>query len=95
MIARCDARHWIHAFHPGHASITIPHKEVGWLWDALAIGSLRRRIPRHYEDEIEALAKAIEPGFPPGPPRFVRTDRTSLKTGVHGAGPYHSSLRLD
>lgn len=94
VIARCDARHWIHAFHPGHTSVTIPRKEVGWLWDALAIGSLRKRIPKQYEDEIEELAKAIEPSFPPGPPRFVRTDRTSLKTGVHGAGPYHTAKQV-
>lgn len=93
-IARFDTRHWIRAFHPTHDTITIPQQSIGWLWEALKIGSMHRRVPKQYEDEIEELAKSLESSFPPGAPRFVRTDKTSLKTGIHGAGPYLTAKQV-
>lgn len=95
MIARCDTRHWIGTFHPDHELITIPSREVPWLWQALSIGSMNRRVPKHYEDEIDQLAHTLSvASFPPGKPRFVRTDKTSLKTGVHKAGPYTTAKQV-
>ena len=98
-----DARHWIGTFLPHATRVTIPRKHVEWLWCAFQMGSFRGAPPAQYEDELQALAELLTPeltqaaeaaGADLATGIFVRTDRTSLKTGVHGVGPYRSALEI-
>lgn len=70
----------------------VPSSELGWMLRAWRVGRYQGdRFPVTFVDDLEIFLSKHEPGWPEGA-WFVRSERVSLKTGMHGAGPY-TSLR--
>ncbi len=61
--------------------------QYGWMKEASDLHKLTGTMSRLYDDDLDAL-----PTYPffDGTPWFVRTDNVSLKTGLHGAGPFRT-----
>ena len=75
---------WIDRMHD-YKKITIQKKDVSWLYEILKLTNITGKFTDIYDDEIDYLVKEL--GEIDGS-YFVRTDRTSLKNGIFGVGPY-------
>lgn len=70
--------------------ITIDNSyHLNWIKDAHKIGSITKRFPLNYKEELQELLymyrhldEFLKSGF------FVRTDHCSMKTGIHGVKKY-------
>lgn len=84
-ISLFDTKYWIDKFH-SYNKITIHKKDIGWLYECLEYGNLFRKFPSNYVEELDDLIMQ----YPEIEKQdyFIRTDRTSLKNGIHGIGPY-------
>lgn len=79
-----DTKNWIDDFHK-YTKITILKKDIIWLYECLEYGNLYRKFPSLYYEELDDLIKQ----YPIQKKNyFVRTDKTSLKSGIYGIGPY-------
>jgi len=80
---------WVDQFHSNYRVINI---QAYWLAKAAIPGGMAGIFPRTFSEELteylESMTKTFERVFD-GTPYFVRSERTSLKYGVHGAGPYY------
>ncbi len=94
-----NTKFWIDKFHKNnYYKLTLDRSELRWMTEASKIGMFRRRFSHMYDDELEdACAKyetqineinknlnEDETGW------FIRSDRVSLKYGIHRAGPYNN-----
>lgn len=92
-LARTRTKNWVNLFHKEVPKIIIDGEDLQWIKKAaLTIGVHTRKFSHIYDDEIEATCKKYEPIFSNIPFReegwFIRTERVSLKEGMHGTGPY-------
>lgn len=69
--------------------------DLTWIKEAAHIGSISGTFPVLHNDELESLCnryqvynELLHKGV------FVRTDHVSLKTGIHGKGPYTSIKQI-
>lgn len=84
-------RNWISEFHDKYHTIILDRDDLTWMSQAQAIGMITGMFPKLFTEELLETCSKHESQFVHGH-WFVRTDRTSLKDGVHGIGPY-SDLR--
>lgn len=90
------SKYWIEQFH-AYKKIVIEKQDIKLLWDAFVIGSLNKRVPTIYLDELNELAYKYTQKYPKlfdNHGYFVRTDKTSLKTGMYGNCKYDSLLKI-
>jgi len=100
VISWSNTKNWIFQFHD-HDSIQVIKvtdiNDLKWMYDASKIGYISRRFSALYKEELEDFcdryaaemnAKLMIKGV------FVRTEHVSLKTGMHGTGPYYSIKQI-
>jgi hypothetical protein len=90
------SKNWIDNFH-SYKKIVIEKPDIKLLWDAFIIGSLNKRVPTIFIEEISDLAYKYTQKYPDiftNDGYFVRTDKTSLKTGMYGNCKYDSLLKI-
>jgi len=92
------SKNWIDNFH-SYKKIVIEKPDIKLLWDAFIIGSLNRRVPTIYIEELNDLVYKYTQKYPDifnviNNSYFVRTDKTSLKTGIYGNAKYDSLLKI-
>lgn len=87
-LEECSTRHWIDKFHKSYMVINIPKKNMRWLKKAATVGKITGGFPQMYSDEKHDLIDELKINFK-GEGYFVRCENVSLKSGMHGAGPYY------
>lgn len=90
------SKYWIDNFH-SYKKIVIEKPDIKLLWDAFIIGSMNKRVPNIYIEELNELAYKYTQKYPDifiNDGYFVRTDKTSLKTGMYGNCKYDSLLKI-
>lgn len=92
------SKYWIDNFH-SYKKIVIEKPDIKLLWDAFIIGSMNKRVPNIYIEELNELAYKYTQKYPDlfndiNDGYFVRTDKTSLKTGMYGNCKYNSLLKI-
>jgi hypothetical protein len=91
---RGKTRNWIDLFHKDdYHKITLDESDLKWLNEAFKIGTQTNRFSHIYDDELEELCKKYGDMIPDGN-YFIRTDRVSLKNGIHGTGPYSNFRKI-
>lgn len=94
--AKFYSKNWIDKFH-SYERIVIEKQDLLFLWDAFQIGSLNHRVPTIYIEELNELATKYSLKYPEifdNKSYFVRSDKTSLKTGIYGNAKYDSFLKI-
>lgn len=91
--ARLEAtytHHWVDAFRDHYEKVTLPPRAVATLLAASAAGKLTGRAPLSYNEDLDDIAATLPLSalLSSAAGAFVRTESVSLKTGMHGAGPY-------
>jgi hypothetical protein len=81
-----NTKNWIHQFHDNLSVISI--KETKWIKQAFKIGTFTKKFSNLFMDELDDLCFKYREFDNFGEGLFVRTDHVSLKTGIHGKGPY-------
>ena len=88
-ISRGRTKNWIHKFHGTYHVIVLSEPyDLYWMREAVQIGMITGNFSHIYDDELNDLCDKYEHLFPSEGKWFVRTDRVSLKEGMHGKGPY-------
>jgi hypothetical protein len=86
VLEQTETRFWIDKFHTQYLVFNLPEQELHWIKQAAAIGSFTGTISSIFAEEIQELNKNYK--LNAHQEYFVRTEKFSLKTGIHGAGPY-------
>jgi len=87
-----NTNNWIHSFHKNIPTIVVNTKnDLKWICDASKIGCISQKFSSLYREELEDFCNKynnfnslMKDGV------FVRTEHVSLKTGIHGIGPYYN-----
>lgn len=79
-------RHWVDKFHVGYTVVDLQGGVLAWVRDAARAGAITGRFPGHFREELGAACADLPPL--PAAANFVRGDAVSLKTGMHGVGPF-------
>jgi len=94
VIGQGKTKNWIDLFHSDYKTMTLERRDIRWIYEAFKIGQFTGKFPHSYDEELEEfmekhqdLEKEL---FSRGQEYFVRSERVSLKCGVHGTGPYKS-----
>jgi hypothetical protein len=85
---------WVWKFHNKDRVRSVELVNVKWMKDAAKVGKITGKFPKLYIEELEDSIlqnNKIETMFDMG--YFIRTEHTSLKTGMYGIKPY-TSLRM-
>ena len=96
VLERCNTENWVHDFHevPESRILTINEPDLQWMREAEKIGMITNEFTKLYQEELDEFCEITErerPDFIAELSKgnwFVRTNRVSLKNGVHGTGPY-------
>lgn len=88
-INKFDTNNWIDKFHK-YEKIVI--KEVKILSDILKLYNINNKFPKLYSEDLDDIVKKYSEKYKNIKinNKFVRTNKTSLKTGCYGIGPYNS-----
>jgi len=81
------AKHWIHNFHESILIMDIKKKDYTWMKQCHQIGKHTKKFPESYKEELDDMIQE-NISFLEKKDYFVRTENVSLKTGIHGVGPY-------
>ncbi len=87
VISQGMTKHWVDKFHNLYHKITLDKSDIYWMNEAANIGMITGKFSHLYDDELDHICKKYEGQFPEGE-WFIRSDRVSLKEGMHGVGPY-------
>jgi len=106
----CDTSRWAPMFWRSFHQINIDATDLLWLKEAAQIGKVTGRVSRLFTENIrQAAGKYHDPvlfttaqptlkgeaaSAPTSLEWFVRTERVSLKSGQHGAGPYTNMTQI-
>lgn len=82
-----DTCNWINLFHSHNSyhKLIIKGYDMIWIKEAFRIGCQTGKFPQMYAEELENF---YQNNTIPEGNWFVRTDKVSLKYGMHGVGPY-------
>jgi hypothetical protein len=81
---------WVDLFRDSYIVINIDPNELKWMKQAAKIGCHTGTISHLYDDDLDMLLlknKQFDTIFN-GTPYFIRAENVSLKSGMHGVGPY-------
>lgn len=95
----CKTYNWINLFHKDIFKLSISGFELQWIKEAFDIGCFTKKFPKMYKEELRDLLEGslsplqkyknvLTQGY------FVRTDKSSLKYGIHGPGPYDNMKKI-
>ena len=91
VIDKTKFSNYIDNFHSEYEKITLDYTDIQWILEAYNIGKHTNNFPISYIEDLEDMLikykTEIDHIFT-GQNYFVRTDRTSMKYGCHGVGPY-------
>lgn len=87
VISKGETKNWVDKFHTIYYKITLNESHLSWMNKAAEIGMITGKFSHIYDDELDQICEKFEGQFPQGE-WFVRSDRVSLKEGMHGKGPY-------
>ena len=93
VLANGNTSKWIDKFKKGYIIIQIQMKDLEWMKKAQNIGKFTGKFPSMFQEELDImleLYKDIDYIFKNNIKYFVRAERVSLKSGMHGPGPYTS-----
>jgi acetoin utilization deacetylase AcuC-like enzyme len=89
VLGRGATHNWVS---PDIPTITLDRADTKWMLKAAHIGLTTRQRSHIFDDEFEQTVAKYGAQFPVLPDGakgwFVRTERVSLKYGMHGTGPY-------
>lgn len=91
-IKQFDTKYWIDKFHK-YEKITISNQtDIKLLWEMLKLSNINKKFPMLYEEDLDDLTYKYQKMYLNTnlDNKFVRTEKTSLKTGCYGIGPYNS-----
>jgi hypothetical protein len=91
VLEKSSTKYWIDKIHINYTIINIQYKNILWLKEASLIGVVTGRFSHMFDDELSDLLKeydVLTKRIFTDNKYFVRTERFSLKYGVHGTGPY-------
>lgn len=77
---------------PGELHFQLGLEDCRQLSKAGQVGTLTKRYPRLYEDELELIEAKLQPL--PSPPYFARLSRCSTKGGQGGVGPFYTAKQI-
>lgn len=93
---QCNLDKWIDKFHKSYAVINIPIEY--WMKNALGFGMMTGQLSNLFKEDIDSYIKRHETNkireLLSSNYNFVRSNRVSLKRGVHGHGPYKSLRQI-
>lgn len=81
----CATGNWIDKFHASYHKIVLDKTDLKWMKQAARIGNITGKFSHLFDEELEETCQKYK--IPPGD-WFIRTDKVSLKYGMHGRGPY-------
>jgi hypothetical protein len=90
-------KEWVNMFHEDYETITISGTDFLWLKDATMICSQTGRFTHIYDDELNELSEKLKKKYKyliESGNWFIRSERTSLKCGLHGIGPYDNFKKI-
>ncbi|CAJ1396513.1 unnamed protein product [Effrenium voratum] len=98
----CTTRHWVDHFHAHYRIVNVSKQNLLWMKTAAVRAKVCAGLSATYVDDLEECARKADCGgaFDLCNPEsaetgyFVRTDRVSLKDGMHGVGPYFSLKQI-
>jgi len=93
VLSQSDTKNWVKQFHHTYHTIELGTTDLKWMKEALKIGMHTAKCSELYEEELEDSFLRHKDKMPPGD-WFVRTDRVSLKQGMHGKGPYNNFKKI-
>ena len=97
ILSNGNTSNWINKFKKGYIIIQIQMKDLDWMKKAHDIGKFTGKFPSMFQEELDIvleLYKDIDYIFKNGQKYFVRAERVSFKTGMHGPGPYTSLKQI-
>ena len=97
ILSNGNTSNWINKFKKSYIVIQIQMKDLDWMKKAHDIGKFTGKFPIMFQEELDImleLYKDVDYIFQNNIKYFVRTERVSLKTGMHGAGPYTSLKQI-
>lgn len=84
-------KNWVDLFHKEYRTIILYKKDLIWMYEAFNIGKQTQIFSALYEEDmidfLERYREETKSIFD-GRKYFIRTDRVSLKNGIHKVGPY-------
>lgn len=86
---------WITQFHDDNVLRVTDKNVLKWIKEAVKLYTITGKMSNLYSDELESFEKTYENFneiLKDG--KFIRTDHVSLKTGIHGIGPYHNIKQI-
>ncbi len=92
-----ETRNWVNLFHDNVIIMTIEKSDLTWIREAGKIGSITKRFPKIFKDELNATCAKYEKQIPPDINNhgyFIRTEHNSAKYGMYGAGPYKNIRQI-
>lgn len=85
VLSKGETKNWVDKFHPFYHKITLDKNDLKWMNKAAEISIYTGKFNHIYDDELKQICEKYV--FPEGK-WFVRSDKVSLKEGMHGVGPY-------
>ncbi|CAE6942444.1 unnamed protein product [Symbiodinium sp. CCMP2592] len=97
-LEKCSTRHWVDRFRGHYRIVNVPREHTTWMKEASRLAVQQAGFSPLFRDDLEAAVADTSCGdtfqhCDPSKPSscyFVRTERVSLKDGLHGVGPYSS-----
>jgi hypothetical protein len=95
IVNETNTKNWINLFHNDYKTIKIKFKDLKWTEKAYDIGKITGVFPKSFNDElIDLCNKYSISNFEFKEGYFVRTEKASLKYGIHGCGPYFNVKQI-
>lgn len=88
-----NTKNWIDIFHKNnYKKIIIDKYDLKWIKEANKLAIITGRFSEIYRDEFNALISSLKCKYSKYlvDGVFVRTEHVSLKSGIHGIGPYYN-----
>jgi hypothetical protein len=86
-IVQTNTKNWVHKFHDDYTVLTLDKEDLKWMFDAFKIGRITGMFPKAFSEDLEMTLKKHKNIYGKF---FVRTEKSSMKYGVYGTGPYTS-----
>lgn len=85
ILSKGETKNWIDKFHSNYHTIKLDKTDLTLMKQIRSLGAIKGSISEIHKDEFEYV---VNRHYVPEGQWFVRSDTHSLKTGMHGAGPY-------
>ncbi|CAE7620497.1 unnamed protein product [Symbiodinium natans] len=95
-LERCSTSRWVDRFRGFYRVVNVPRHHTAWMREASQLAVQKSGFSPLFQNDLDAAVADTACGDTfhscdadvPGTCYFVRTERVSLKDGIHGVGPY-------